>query len=72
MHNDGIAAFTGGAGMTAPLWLQNVDPLFQALISIVGFVVLVLTAWNKWLEIRTKRAKLQQMEGGDHGETQSD
>lgn len=71
MHNDGIAAATGSVGLTAPLWLQYVDPFFQVLISAFGFFVLVLTVWNKWLEIKLKRAALHDIQEAEHGETES-
>ena len=69
MHSDGVATATGGSALTAPLWFQYIDPLFQFLIAAMGFFVLVLTLWNKWLEIKLKRRALQEIKEAEHGET---
>lgn len=76
MHSTGTAAMMGSAGLTAPLWLkyadpivQIIDPLFQFLAAAVGFFILVLTAWNKLLEVKIKRAALQDAQEAEHGET---
>ena len=68
VHSDIASAATGGAGLTAPLWLQYVDPVLQAMIAAMGFSVLVLTVWNKWLEIRIKRRALHQPQGAENAD----
>jgi hypothetical protein len=68
MQGDGVAATVGGVGLTAPLWFEHVGAVSQFLIGVLGFVVLVLTVWNKWLEIKIKRRALQEIREADHGE----
>lgn len=69
MQSDSAAAAAGGVGLTAPLWFQFLDPVLQFLIAALGLFVLALTVWNKWLEIRIKRAALQERQEAEHGET---
>jgi len=69
MQSDNGAALAGGAGLSVPIWWQYIDPAFQALIAALGFFVLVLTVWNKWLEIKIKRRALQAGGEDEHGET---
>jgi len=62
MQNDAANIATGGAGITAPFWLQFVDPFLQATVALLGLAVLVLTVWNKVLEIKMKRKALRKSE----------
>lgn len=58
--------FSGGAGLSSPLWLGFIDPLYQGALALIGFAVLVLTLWNKWLDNRIKRETLKDLtEDGD-------
>ena len=72
MYNNGAATATGGSALTAPLWFQFIDPLFQFLIAALGLVVLVLTVWNKALEIKLKRRALNATEEPAHGPSPQD
>ena len=69
MQSDAAAATAGGAGITLPIWLQYIDPFFQLLIAALGLFVLVLTVWNKWLEIKLKRRALQKSTEAPHGKS---
>ena len=68
MQSNGISGVLGGFGVTIPIWFAHVDMAFQAIIATLGFFVLVLTIWNKWLEIKLKRAALEEVEESEHGQ----
>jgi len=59
IHNDGAAAVTGGSLATSPFWLHLLEPGLQVAVPLLGFFVLLLTLWNKWLEIKIKREILK-------------
>lgn len=50
---------TGSAvSLFMPLWLDWLPVLWQFLISVVAGIVLFLTAYNKFLEIKLRRKEL--------------
>ncbi|MQQ09116.1 hypothetical protein GFB49_11675 [Epibacterium sp. SM1979] len=64
----------GSTALTAPLWLtylgpflQTIDPLVQFLAAALGLLILVLTAWNKALEVKLKRSRLNEIEEAEDG-----
>lgn len=65
LYSDGTATAAGGTALSAPLWFQHIDPFLQFLIAAFGLFVLVLTVWNKWLEIKLKRRALRRITGGE-------
>lgn len=74
MQPHGIATMMGSAGLTAPLWLtylepflKTIDPLVQFLAATIGLLILILTAWNKALEVQLKRSRLNEIEEAENG-----
>lgn len=59
MQSDTAAAVAGSAGITSPFWLSFLDPAYQAVLSALGFILLLLTIRNKWLDLKIKAAALR-------------
>ena len=45
----------GAAAVTNPIWLNILQPGYQYTIGALGFVMIILTIRNKWLEIKIKQ-----------------
>lgn len=56
---DAPAYALGGLGLTFPVWAQTLEQVWTILIGFLGFVVLVLTIYNKVLELRQRRRDLR-------------
>lgn len=55
-----VPAYTlGGLGLSFPAWAQFLEQGWTALIGFLGFAVLVLTIYNKILELRQRRRDLR-------------
>lgn len=61
MSSDSAAAVAGTLGLTSPFWLTLFDPTYKAVVAAMGFVLLVLTIRNKWLDLKIKAATLRKM-----------
>ena len=59
IRGDLVAASVGGWGLTYPLWGSWLNSGWQVGIAILGAIVLVLTIWNKVLEIKQRRKDLK-------------
>lgn len=61
---DAIPATIGAGAATFPLWnfLSGVN---EAIIGIVGIVVLVLTVRIKWAELKIKKAELERLQSAE-------
>lgn len=49
----------GTAGISNPLWMDLLSSSWQIGIGGLGALVLILTAWNKILDIKQKRRDLR-------------
>lgn len=58
MTKDVVPATAGALGVTFPAWGNLVTSWWEGFIAILGAIVLVLTIWNKWLEIKQRRAEM--------------
>ena len=45
----------GTAAIANPIWLDWLMPWYQLLLIPLGFIVILLTIRNKWLEIKIKQ-----------------
>lgn len=50
----------GGVGLSFPAWGQYLMTGWQVLIGLMGGVVLALTIYNKYLEVKQRRRDLAQ------------
>ena len=53
-----VAAAVGGGGLSAPIWGAWLTSGWQVLIAVAGGALLILTIYNKVLEIRQRRRDL--------------
>ncbi|MEO1564122.1 MAG: hypothetical protein AAFR98_11860 [Pseudomonadota bacterium] len=51
--------FIGSAGLTFPLWVEAIATGWQFLIAFVGGLVVLMTFYNKFLEIQQRRRDLR-------------
>lgn len=58
---DAIPATIGAGAATFPLW-NFLSGANEAIIGIVGLVVLVLTVRIKWAELKIKKAELKKLQ----------
>ncbi len=58
-----VAAAAGAGGLSFPLWDTLIASGWSTLIGIAGGIVLLLTIWNKVLEIRLKNRALREPPG---------
>lgn len=65
LRGDAAAVLHGGAWLSSPFWLEFIDPYYQFALAALGLLVLILTAYNKWLDSRIKRETLKELEEGD-------
>lgn len=63
-----VSAGTGLTALTMPFWGTFVQSGHQAILAVLGLVVLVLTIRGKLLDNKIKRLKLQALKDGDGGE----
>lgn len=54
-----IPTTTGGVALVFPFWADWFVAGWQVLIAIMGGIVLALTVYNKWLEIKKNRRDLR-------------
>ncbi|MEP1612657.1 MAG: hypothetical protein ABJL72_12145 [Roseobacter sp.] len=66
MHNDIVSVSTAGTWISSPFWMEYLEPTYQALLALGGFILLVLTIRNKWLDLKIKRAKLAEIDNAAH------
>lgn len=62
MSSDGLSALAGTLGLTSPFWLTIFDPTYKFAVAALGFVLLILTIRNKWLDLKIKAATLREIE----------
>lgn len=65
MHSDAAATAAATAGLTSPFWLSFLDPAHQVVVTTLGFVLLILTIRNKWLDIKIKAVTLREITAND-------
>lgn len=65
MNSDSSSAIAGALGLTSPFWLTFLNPAYQVVIAILGFVLLILTIRNKWLDLKIKAATLRELSADD-------
>lgn len=59
-----IAPFAqGGAAVTFPAWAPLLSSGWNVLIAVLGGTVLILTIYNKFLEIQQRRKALRDSKG---------
>jgi len=61
MTSNGASAVAGALGLTSPFWLTLLDPAYKAVVAAMGFILLVLTIRNKWLDLKIKAATLREI-----------
>lgn len=59
MFRDTIDTATGVTGVTLPLWISWVPVAWQGIIAVIGAMVLLVTLYNKILELRLKQKELE-------------
>ncbi|WP_282129256.1 hypothetical protein [Roseobacter litoralis] len=64
MQSNGASAVAGAAGITSPVWLSFLDPFYQVIVAGLGFILLLLTIRNKWLDLKIKAATLNEIKAG--------
>lgn len=58
MVRDTVDTATGITGVTLPVWITWVPVAWQGIIAVLGAIVLVITLYNKILELRLKKREL--------------
>jgi hypothetical protein len=58
MIKDTVDTATGVTGVTLPVWITWVPVAWQGIIAVLGAIVLLLTLYNKILELRLKKREL--------------
>jgi len=58
MVKDTVDTATGITGVTLPVWITWVPVAWQGIIAVLGAIVLVITLYNKILELRLKKREL--------------
>lgn len=58
---DALNYSLGGAAIANVAWFDLVSTLWQVSLSVVGAVVLLLTARSKWLEIKQRKRDLNKV-----------
>jgi hypothetical protein len=58
LNSNWTAATAGAGGLTYPLWNELLTSGWQVAIAIMGGIVLALTIYSKFLEIRQRRKDL--------------
>lgn len=58
---DSIPATLGAGAATFPIW-NFLSGANEAIITIVGLVVLILTARIKWVEFKIRKAELKRLQ----------
>ena len=53
------AAAAGAGGISFPLWNSFLASGWSAIVAVLGVIVLLLTIWNKILEVRLKNRDLK-------------
>lgn len=69
MHSDGVGFATAGTWITSPIWLEFLEPTYQGMLALLGFILLLLTIRNKWLDLKIKRATLAEIASNIEGAT---
>lgn len=59
MLRDTVDTATGVTGVTLPLWIAWVPVAWQGIIAVLGGLMLLLTLYNKFLELRIKQKELE-------------
>jgi len=59
MLRDTVDTAAGVSGVTLPLWIAWIPVAWQGIIAVLGALVLVLTLYNKTLELRIKQKELE-------------
>lgn len=61
---DALPATLGAGAATFPIW-NFLSGANEAIITIVGLMVLILTARIKWAELKIKKAELKRLQSED-------
>ncbi len=59
LRGNGVSAATGSAGVSFPFWDMSLSSGWSILIGLAGGLVLLLTIWDKVLQIRLKNRDLR-------------
>jgi uncharacterized integral membrane protein len=57
-----VAASTGSVALSYPAWAIHLSSQWSIIVAVLGAVVLLLTIWNKVLEIKMRRKSLREKE----------
>ena len=68
---DAATTTASGSFLFFPVWVEWIPQAWQLGITVLAGVVLVLTVWNKWLEIQLKSHQIEQNEKEDEDEDDS-